>query len=367
MGEPLLFSRFPRLRGRVPWLELGNFPTPVERMAKLGERLGCDNLWVKRDDVSGAPYGGNKVRKLEFTLAEAKAKHMDLVITFGAAGSNHVLATTIYARQLGLRTIGVLGPQPVQEYLRRNLLADCAQGCLIKYTESMNLMPLTGAGALVRQWVRDGKRPYLLWVGGSNTVGVLGYVEAALEIAEQVRAGQMPAPEYIFVPVGSAGTFAGICLGVKLAGLAAIPVGVRVAQAEFANERVTAIMANRALRYLRKLDPSVPDFKIDKREIYVLHDYCGVEYARYTVKGVEAVAMAKDLEGLKIEGTYSGKTMAAFIDFMRPAVRRQTPALFINTYNSRPLDSLIAACPGPEALPKPLQRYFREAVAEVGR
>ena len=95
MREPFLFTRFPRLRGRVPWMELGTLPTPVEPMTRLGEHLGCDNLWVKRDDLTGELYGGNKVRKLEFTLAHARALHRDLIITSGAVGSNHVLATKI--------------------------------------------------------------------------------------------------------------------------------------------------------------------------------------------------------------------------------------------------------------------------------
>jgi 1-aminocyclopropane-1-carboxylate deaminase/D-cysteine desulfhydrase-like pyridoxal-dependent ACC family enzyme len=367
MREPLLFTRFPRLRGRVPWMQLGTMPTPVEPMTRLGEHLGCDNLWVKRDDLTGESYGGNKVRKLEFTLAQARDLHRDLIITSGAVGSNHVLATTLYARDHGLQVLSIFVPQPIQENLRTNLLCNCVQGCRIEYLQRMNLLPLAAAWVYGREWTRNRRRPYLLYIGGSNTAGILGYVEAALEIADQVKTGQLPLPEFIFVPVGSCGTFAGLALGLQIAGLPSIPVGVRVSGREYANESVTAYLANRALRYLRRLDPSVPDARVDKRRLFMLHDYCGDEYARYTVKGVEAVALAQDLEGIKLEGTYSGKAMAAFLDFMRPRARAHVPALFINTYNSRPLDPFLAGCPGPSILPSALQTYFRDDVAAVGR
>src|SRR4030042_5011600 len=118
---PELFQQYPKLKA-IPWVSLGQFPTPVEPMARLGERLGFQRLWVKRDDLSGPRYGGNKVRKLEFLLADAQAQGRDAVLTLGAAGSNHCLATAVYAQELGLKSIAVFVPQPVQEYVRQNPL-----------------------------------------------------------------------------------------------------------------------------------------------------------------------------------------------------------------------------------------------------
>lgn len=363
--EPYLFRRYPGLRGKVPWMPLGLFPTPAQRMDKLGEHIGCGDLYVKRDDLSGEPYGGNKVRKLEFSIADVVARKRDPVITIGAAGSNHVLATTVYAKKAGISTVGVFVPQPVQEYVRKNILCNSAQGCQIEYVSS-------DAGSVARiirvylgKWLKNRRRPYLLWAGGSSTLGIIGYVEGALEIASQVEEGILPEPEFIFVPVGSAGTFAGLVLGMKLAGLESTVVGVRVYDKSFANEKITAFMARRANRYLRRLDPKIPDLDISSQEILMLHDYYGSGYANFTQKGVEAVRLGKELEGLKLEGTYTGKSMAGLIDFMGLPARRKSPALFINTYNSAPLDPLLESCPGPEVLPGPVREYFEKDVAEV--
>ncbi len=364
--EPLLFERYPLLRGKIPWIALGDFPTPIERMGGLGEHLGHERLFVKRDDLSGEVYGGNKVRKLEFALADALDKKLESVMTIGAVGSNHVLATTIYARQLGLETIGIFVPQPVQENLRTNILCNCHHGCEIEYVDSQEMAAFRVLGVYGRELLRRGQRPYLLWVGGSSVLGTLGYVECALELAAQVEAGLIAEPDFIFAPVGSSGTFAGLMVGLKLAGLKTIPVGVRVADYPFANEAVVAYLARRVSSFLRSQDPSVPAVKIKMADVTMLHDYFGPGYAHYTTKAVEAVELGKELEGFKLEGTYSGKTLAAFIDFMSPRARKDATAIFINTYNSRPLDDLMFECPGAEILPGEVRTgYFDTEIAPV--
>jgi D-cysteine desulfhydrase len=363
--EPYLFKKFPGLRGKVPWTRLGSLPTPVDRMEKLGERLGCSRLYVKRDDVSGRDYGGNKVRKLEFTLADARDRGRGPVITAGAVGSNHVLATTIYAGKLGMRAVGIFAPQPVQENLRTNILCNCHLGCRIEYIEGDKMLFVRAVTVYLGEWIKNRRRPYLLLPGGSSTLGVLGYVDAAFEIAEQVEQGALPEPEFIFVPVGSSGTLAGLVLGVRLAGLDSRPVGVRVYDKSFANEKVTAFLASRAASYLHKRDPEAPKIKIASEDVSMLHDYFGRGYARYTRKAVEAMKLAKELEGMSFEGTYSGKALAGFIDFMGREENRDKPALFINTYNSRPLDPLLESCPGPEILPESIREYFHKDIAPV--
>src|SRR4030042_5456359 len=137
---PELFQQYPKLKA-IPWVSLGQFPTPVEPMAKRGESLGFKRLWVKRDDFSGVRYGGNKVRKLEFLLADAQAQGRDAVLTLGAVGSNHVLATALYAQELGLKSFAVFVPQPVQEYARKNLLCDHALGLKMHYLTNELLVP----------------------------------------------------------------------------------------------------------------------------------------------------------------------------------------------------------------------------------
>lgn len=362
--ELYLVKKFPGLAGKLPWLPLGKFPTPILRMDKLGARLGASALFVKRDDLSGELYGGNKVRKLEFTLADARARNRNPVITLGAVGSNHVLATTLYAKKLGLDTVGVFIPQPVQEYLRQNILANACQGCRIEYVQSDAGAVGRIASVYLREWKRN-RRPYFLWAGGSSTLGVIGYVEAGLEIADQVREGLMPEPAFAFVPVGSAGTFAGLALGLRLAGLKTAAVGVRVYNKSFANEKIAAFMMNRALAHLRRLDPSIPLLKTRASDLLMLHDYFGRTYAQFTQKGVEAIRLASELEGVTLDGAYSGKAMAGFIDFMSDPARKDLPALFIATFNSIPLDSFLASCPGPKILPEAIQEYFKKDIAPV--
>ena len=119
-----LFRRYPRLLVYLPWVSLGKWPTPVQRMSKLEQRFDLPAFYVKRDDMSSDVYGGNKVRKLEFSLADALYKGCTRVMTVGAAGSNHVLATAVHGRRLGIRTTALLFDQPCALYVRRNLLMD---------------------------------------------------------------------------------------------------------------------------------------------------------------------------------------------------------------------------------------------------
>ena len=362
---PSLFQKFPGLKGKVPWMELGQFPTPVRKLEILGKELGHDNLFLKEDNLSGEKYGGNKVRKLEFALADAIEKGRNPVITIGAVGSNHVLATTIYSKIAGLKTVGVFVPQPVQENLRSNILCNCMEGCEIEYVQNQTYMPFKTIQLYFKNWIKNRQRPYLLFIGGSSTTGVLGYVDAVFEMESQIKEGDFPEPDYIITPAGSGGTLAGLVLGLKLSDLKSKAIGVRVVEENFCNEKAISFMAKRTLKYLRKRDRSISDIDIKPQEVEMLHDYFGTSYATYTNKGVKAIKKLKDLENLKLEGTYSGKAMAGFMDFMADPSRKNKSALFISTYNSKPLDDILCECAGPEILPDELNRYFTEDIAKV--
>ncbi len=365
-ARPLLFQAFPGLAGKIDWVPLGNFPTPVHRMENMEKEFQCENLFVKRDDLCGEEYGGNKVRKLEFVIGHALARNRNHIITMGALGSNHVLATTVACCSQDMGTTGIFVPQPVQEYLKTNILCNCMKGCAIKYVESTPAAAFQILSTYFGNWIKNRRRPYFLPPGGSNRPGILGYVEAALEISRQVKNGELPEPEYIFVPVGSGGTLAGLVLGLRLAGMMSTAVGVRVFDKTTANEKVAAFLANRALAYLRKRDSSIPPAKLSAGEIYMLHDYFGKGYAHYTPEGVRAIEKTAELEGITLEGTYTGKAMAAFMDFMSMPARRQKTALFINTYNSKPLDHILDKCPGPEVLPPKVREYFEKGAESPG-
>ncbi|HEY1586869.1 MAG TPA: hypothetical protein VGH63_14345, partial [Polyangia bacterium] len=139
-NEPALFRAFPSLAATVPWLPLGRFPTRVARVDGLVPP--SVELWVKHDDESGTAYGGNKVRKLEFILGEARARGAARLVTLGAIGSHHVLATAIYGKQAGFAVDAVVFPQPLTDHVREQMLADVAAGATLHPTHGYAGVPL---------------------------------------------------------------------------------------------------------------------------------------------------------------------------------------------------------------------------------
>ncbi len=148
-AERPLSRAYPTLRERLPWVSLGTLPTPVEQAAGLGQHLGIRSLWVKRDDLSGEAYGGGKLLKLEHLLGEARRTGAQTVVTSGGVGSNHAVATAIYAAQLGMRAVLVLLPEPPDDRVRAHLLADLAAGAELHLSSVRD--PLTARRATSAQ------------------------------------------------------------------------------------------------------------------------------------------------------------------------------------------------------------------------
>src|SRR5688572_25686364 len=178
---------------------IGRYPTPVQRLSLSTDR--CE-LWVKRDDLTNDAYGGNKVRKLEYILERARERSARRIVTFGAAGSHHVLATTLHGRRAGFDVAAILSPQPRSERAVKNLRVALALRLQAIPTSSMALSPVVLPTVL-----RQGD--FVVGPGGSTLHGTLGYVDAAFELAGQVERGEMPAPDIIVVALGSAGTAGG--------------------------------------------------------------------------------------------------------------------------------------------------------------
>ena len=314
-----LFRAYPALEGKVPWTALGDFPTPVERVL---------DIWVKRDDRSGALYGGNKVRKLEFLLAEAIAKGAQRIVTMGAIGSHQVLATTLYARRAGLEVCGLVFPQPPTEHARETLLRSLGAGACLHAARGVWAIPFAYAGcARAHREVRAFIGP-----GGSTPLGTLGYVAAALELGEQIRAGELPAPAAVYTPFGSGGTAAGLAVGFRLAKLETRVVAVRVYDRFFAHARHLARLANRTAALLRSRGgPDAGRFRA--RDFDMVHDQFGGAYGRPTPAADAALARATEA-GLHLETTYSAKALAAVLASERKDV------LFWNTFSSAPPNTL---------------------------
>lgn len=363
-----IFANYPLLEQNLSYKSLCDLPTPVHRLDQLGKRIGLNNLYVKRDDMSGMQYGGNKPRKLEFILGKALLTGTKTVMTLGGIGSNHALATAIYSRQIGLKSISMLMPQPNANYVRKNLLmSHCCNaelhlcGTGLDSIFNMPLVRLAVAREQLRHRLSDGCFPELIPPGGSSPLGAIGFVNAALELKEQILNGEIPAPDYIYVACGTMGTAAGLILGLKAANLKSKVIPVRVTGEKFVNYQRMLKLIRKTNALLHSADNSFPEFVFNPTEINIRHEYFGRGYAVFTEEGMNAVSLMKEYGGIKLEGTYTGKALAGLIGDAENSELKDRVILFWNTVNSRDFSGSIEPIDY-HNLPKPFHRYFREEV-----
>ena len=362
--ERPLFEVYPALRDRLPWTPLATLPTPVQRLSNLGSTEGIPNLYIKRDDLTSPLYGGNKLRKLEFLLAEARRRHARTVITAGGAGSNHALATTIYAAKLGLRTALMLVDQPVARCVGTNLLLDRHYGARLCKTSLLAFpLRLVYVGLTATDWRRL-RPPYYIPFGGSSPLGCLGYVNAALELRKQVDDGILPQPDYIHVAAGTTGTATGLTLGLRLARLQTQVVAVRVTDKRLCSRTKMSRLASRTSALLTSLDPSIPAVTVSPGEVTMLDDFIGQRYGQFTPEGMEAVRLMAEQENIRLEGTYTGKALAGALDFIKSNGLQDRHHLFWNTYNSADISHLVRDMDYRD-LPRAFHRYFRSPCQDL--
>lgn len=377
MPLPLL-ERFPGVAS-LPRVALCALPTPVENAVDLLFALGEDGerrrpvrgLWIKRDDLTNAAYGGNKVRKLEFLLGEAEARGCRSVITFGAYGSNHALATAVHARALGLEPHVVLSPQVPGPFAAATLRAHASLGTVIHALDGWD-----GRREAVRAMReltrRDGVEPHVVPMGGTNALSAIGYVNAAFETAEQAsRSGpgtvgiereDFVTPDVVYVAAGTLGTAVGLAIGFaaleRLDGRSAARViAVRVTPVEVANEALAAKLAAETIGLLRSLDPAFPALEPADLRFELRHEFFEPGYAVQTPATREAVDLAS-AAGVKLETTYTGKALSALMADARKGRldSNRDHVLFWDTYHSGPLPPA-----GPDsALPPVLRAYVAE-------
>ena len=332
IDPPIIFQQYPYLNKHVAWFPIGTFPTPVHRLVKLGGALGFDSLWIKRDDQSGPLGGGNKVRKLEYLLADAKAKGCEALLAVGAADSNHVRAVVTYGKAAGFYTHCLLFSQSNTNFLENNFQAICAQADQVRQvTHRATLVGLYGYESL-KQFSGLHKSRYLLAPGGSSPLGCFGYVNAAFELKAQIDAGLLPDPELIFVALGTCGTMAGLIVGARLAGLKARIIGVRVVDWIMGNARSVTRLARRTMRRIETGTELYSNEWIDARGIEIWHRDCGDGYALPTEESLRAVEMMQEHEAIPVETTYTGKALAGLIHYVQAHRCENQPILFWNTY-----------------------------------
>ena len=341
--RPALFDAHPELAARVPWMSLGRFPTPAARVEGLVPP--SVELWVKRDDLSASEYGGNKVRKLEFLLAEARARGKTRLLTVGGIGSHHVVATTIYGRRAGFDVAAVVFPQPVNEHVREQLAVDLAAGATLLPTRGYAGVPFL----IARERARRGT--YYIPGGGSSSTGTLGYVSAGIELARQIERGELERPDVIYVAFGSGSTAAGLLVGLAEIDPPIELCAVRVVDRVIVNATKARRLARAALRRLELRAP------VRKLRLRVEHDFFGGRYGRATPEAERAVAQAKAV-GLELEPTYTGKTVAALLAHARAGQLDGKRVLYWHTYSSADLAPLVARAPALAEWPPLLRRLI---------
>lgn len=327
-----LFRAYPALERTIPIEHIANLPTPISECKHLERALHHPHLYMKDDGLTGTNglYGGNKVRKLEFLLGDAKKHNAQTIITYGCFGTNHGLATACYAHQLGYNCILMLKPQPNTYVVRNNLLLDHYFGATIQTFPDNDTR-----NAAREMLLQADPTAYFFPTGGSIPLGALGFVNAAFELKEQIDQGLMPEPHYIYVALGSAGTTAGLLLGLKLAGLRSIICAIAVEPEEKVNEfeeNVHKLFAG-TNELLREHDASIPLVEFPHDQIIFNKTLMGPDYGVWIPQGDHAMRVMHETENVELEGTYSAKAVAAIIADLNSGVRSQDEViLFWNTY-----------------------------------
>lgn len=330
-----LVGRFPALAG-IPRVALGRQPTPVERVTAFGDDA---DLWIKREDLAADDVGGNKVRALEFLLAWTGAG--DHVITVGARGSTHALATAVHAARRGARTTVVRWRQEMNADAERTSERLATLAHVIDVVTPVEAIALASLFRL---------HPRARWVpaGGTTPLGMLGHVNAGLELAAQIRDGVLPPPARIILPYGTGGTMAGLALGLAIARLDTTVVGVRVVPRVVANQGTLRWLIHRTASLIAE-ETGEPVRRPLPDRLRLVHDVYGGAYGRPHPAAERAAAQLLEATGIALDATYSAKafavalasagvaersTVAAAPDAPRLA-RDAGPTLFWLTFDAR--------------------------------
>lgn len=350
----VLASRFPGLQQSLPFISLTSLPSPLDTADDLAGRIGLEKLWIKRDDLSAEIYGGNKIRKLEYVIADALQADSDALITFGAIGSNHALATSIFAQRQGLTCYAVLMDQVLTPNLGPTLRYHARIATKLSYAKTFNEAVKAGEMAVANHPTGADRVYYVPW-GGSSWLGTVGFVDAALELADQLDADSIP--ETIYLACGTWGTAAGLAMGLRLANIQTRLVAVRVVPGRMNNHEKFIDLFEELNRELHERDRSFPIFEDALANVEIREEFLGPGYAEPTAECLEAVELIRETEGLKLDTTYTGKALAALIHDARESKSTGRRALFWNTYNGRPypadLDTIMA-----DEIPEPFRRYL---------
>jgi 1-aminocyclopropane-1-carboxylate deaminase/D-cysteine desulfhydrase-like pyridoxal-dependent ACC family enzyme len=311
------------------------------RTAAISDAAGV-SVWCKRDDRTAEPYGGNKVRKLEWLLGDARARGCAAIVTTGALGSHHVLATAVHGGARGFEVHAVLFPQPFHAHVEDQLRADLKAGATLYPARSYGAVAARMAWIATRLRMK-GERAYVIGPGGSSPVGALGYVEAGLELAAQIDRGEAPEPDAIYVAAGSGGTAAGLSIGLAAAGIVTRLVAVRVTDRIGINRTVLGQLVRRTVSLLRRADSRFPDVRREAlASLAIDATQLGPGYGAGTPEAEAASRIAAG-DDLGLDPTYTSKALAALLADAHAG--RVSRPLFWQTLSSASMVPLVADAP----------------------
>jgi len=303
---------------------LGAWPTPLTEAPRLAQRLGLHRLLIKRDDCTTLGGGGNKVRKLEFLMADALGKHADTIITCGGIQSNHARLTAAAANAVGIpRSILVLGG-PLPEADQGNLILDAVLGAEVRLMADATVKDMIAEMDAVAEDLRkQGANPYVMPLGGSSALGDMGYVECMRELAAQLTGEEAPT---VVVAVGSGGTLIGCAIGLKLFLPNARLIGVSVTGKADSIVRHLLPIANEAAQLLGLSEP------FTAADLPICDGYYGQQYGVPSDLGNQAILTAARTECLILDPVYTGKAMSGLIGLaLDGEIDRSRPVVFIHT------------------------------------
>ncbi|MGC9781610.1 MAG: D-cysteine desulfhydrase family protein [Candidatus Heimdallarchaeota archaeon] len=308
----------------IPRINHCLLPTPLVPMERLTEHLGKARIFVKRDDLTGVAFGGNKNRKLEFLLADALLKSSDVIITEGALTSNHCLQTAACAARSGLDCILVLSDSAIGEKITGNLLLDQILDANIHRVKSSEDRK-SAMEAIAEDLLKEGKQPYIIPTGGSNEIGAIGYILCINEIGIQSTTLNV-AFDYFVHPTGSAGTQAGTIIGKKLYYPDMEIIGISVGDGKQGIiSEIKKIISNFEKNWELNLGTTNED-------IIILEDYFGEGYGVPSKEMIDAVKLVAKLEGIFLDPIYNGKAMVGLIDLItREEIPSDSNVLFLHS------------------------------------
>ena len=290
----------------LPRVSLGVFPTPFYKLESISAKYG-KNIWIKRDDMCGVALGGNKVRKLEFLLADAKAQGCDTVFTTGGAQSNHAMLTAACAARLGMKCILILKKRGVTEH-KGNLVLDDIYGADVRFMNTDSYDDIYAEMHRIgEELAKEGHKSYYIPVGGSNPLGAVGYVNGVREFTVQALAAGIRVG-HIVSATGSGGTTAGLLLGAKL-----FQPGVKVTGIGVDNDPFEEIVPDLAAKDADILECSFEREQDDFEMVY----HVGQGYAIPNAEDTPYIEELARMEGILLDPVYTGKAWAGMLKLLK--------------------------------------------------